>query len=210
MNKDQTYVLYTIQRKIIDKIIFPLGDFESKEEIREKAKEYNLDVATKPDSQEICFIPDNNYIRFIENNNVKLKYGDIVNTKGEVLGKHQGLHRYTIGQRKGIETASNDKLYVIKLDTANNALVVGHENELYSKNLLAKDINLLLIDKITKPMKVNAKIRYSAKESSATIYPVENGNVKVEFDEPQRAITSGQAVVFYTDDAIVIGGGKII
>lgn len=209
LNKDQTYVLYNIPKQIMDKIIFPLGDFESKEDIRKKAKEYNLNVASKPDSQEICFIPDNNYIGFLEENNIKPEYGDIVNSKGEVLGKHKGLHRYTVGQRRGLGVSNKNRLYVIKLDKENNRVILGNEDELYSKTLYATDINLLLIDNITEPMKVNAKIRYSIKESKATIYPIENGVMKVEFDEKQRSITPGQAVVFYTDDGIVIGGGKI-
>ena len=208
--KDQTYVLYNISKEIMDKILFPLGDFENKEDIRKKAYEYNLNVAAKKDSQEICFIPDNNYIRFLENNNVKLESGDIVNTKGEILGKHKGLHRYTIGQRKGMGISSDDKIYVISLDSVNNTLVVGNESELYSNILFCEDINLLLIDEIKEPTKVNAKIRYLAKESQATIYPIENGKMRVEFDSLQRAITAGQSIVFYTDEGIVMGGGKII
>ena len=208
--KDQTYALYSMPKDIVDKILFPLGVFENKEEIRKKAKEAGLKVSNKPDSQEICFIPDNDYINFLENNDIKLAHGDVINTKGEVLGKHKGLHRYTVGQRKGIGISNKEKLYVVKLDIDNNVLVLGTEEELYSKVLYAKDINLLLVDEIKEPMKVNSKIRYLAKESMATIYPIENGLIKVEFETPQRGITPGQAVVFYTiDEAIVVGGGKI-
>jgi len=209
LNKDQSYVLYNIPKEIIEKIIFPLGEYESKEEIRKKAHEFNLEAADKPDSQEICFIPDNDYINFLENKcQIPKKEGDIVNTSGEILGRHEGLYKYTIGQRKGIHTKSNDKLYVIKLDKKTNQLIVGDEKFLFSKELYAKDINLLLIDEIQEPMKVYAKIRYKAIEAEATIYPIENGKMKVEFKEPQRAITPGQSIVFYCD-GYVLGGGKI-
>jgi len=207
--KDQSYVLYNISKEMLGKIIFPLSDFESKDEIREIARQNNIIVASKPDSQDICFIPDGDYKNFLEKNNIKSETGHIVNTKGEVLGQHDGLYRYTVGQRKGIDISSANKLYVIKLDTDNNNLIVGNEEDLYCKTLFASNINLLLIDEINEPMKVKAKTRYSAKASSATIYKIENGSIKVEFDEEQRAITPGQSIVFYTDDGIVIGGGKI-
>ena len=210
--KDQTYALYTMPKSIIDKIIFPLGNFENKDEIRKKAREYNLNVSSKPDSQEICFIPDNDYVKFLEGNNGvgSQSPGNIVNTKGEILGKHKGLHRYTVGQRKGIGISSKNKLYVVKLDMDNNTLVVGDEDELYSKVLFAKDVNLLLVDEISEPIKVNSKIRYLAKESMATIYPIKNGLMRVEFEKDQRGITPGQSVVFYTlNEGIILGGGKI-
>jgi len=114
-NKDQTYALYTMPRGIVDKVLFPLGNFETKDEIREKAKEYNLKVSSKPDSQEICFIPDNNYINFLEKNNVKLKEGNIIDTNGNILGKHKGLHRYTVGQRKGIRNIKRRKIICYKI-----------------------------------------------------------------------------------------------
>jgi len=210
IQKDQSYVLYNIPRELIDHIIFPLGEFRDKEAIRQKAEQYNLNVANKPDSQEICFIPDNDYINFLENKcQVSKKEGDIVNIEGEVLGRHEGLYRYTIGQRKGIHTKSNDKLYVIKLDQEKNQVIVGIEEKLFSKELFVTGINLLLIDEITKPMKVSAKIRYQAKEAAAIIYPIDNNKMmRVEFDIPQRAITPGQAIVFYLDE-YVFGGGKI-
>jgi len=207
--KDQTYVLYNIPSEIVEHIVFPLGEFRNKEEIREKAKQYNLNVASKPDSQEICFIPDNDYMRFLEEEgNITKKPGDIVAMGGEIIGSHEGLYRYTIGQRKGIHTKSNAKLYVIKLDKEKNQLVVGDEGNLFSKELYINDVNLLLIDELKEPMKVMAKIRYLAKESPATIYPIEAGRMKVEFNEPQRAATPGQSLVFYVDDYL-LGGGKI-
>lgn len=209
VKKDQSYVLYSIPKEIIEKTIFPLGEYDNKEQIRQKAMQYNLDIADKPDSQEICFIPDDDYINFLESRcHITKKEGDIVRVQGEVLGKHEGLYRYTVGQRKGIHTKSNDKLYVIKLDKEKNELIVGEEKFLFSKELYVYDINLLLIDEVTTPIRVNAKIRYQAKESPATIYPIEDRKMRVEFDEPQRAITKGQSIVFYVDD-YVLGGGKI-
>ena len=209
-SKDQTYVLCNIPKELVDKMIFPLGDFTDKQEIRKKAEEYGLNVANKPDSQEICFIPDSDYANFLEKeSNLKPDCGDIVSTKGEVLGRHNGLYRYTIGQRKGMGISSKEPLYVVKLDKEKNQLIVGNEEELYSNVLYAEDINLLLVDDVTEPMQVDAKIRYAMQAVPATIYPMENGRMKVEFENPVRAITSGQAVVFYKDD-YVLGGGKIM
>lgn len=207
--KDQSYVLYNIPKELLDKIIFPLGNFESKNEIREIAEENNLRVAHKKDSEDICFIPNGNYKEFLENNSdIKAKEGNIVNSEGTVLGKHNGLYKYTIGQRKGLGISNSVPLYVLGFNLTKNELVVGEEKELYKKELIAKDINLLLIDKLTEPMKINAKIRYASKESSAIIYPEKNNKIKVVFDEPQKSITPGQAVVFYIDD-VVLGGGII-
>jgi tRNA-specific 2-thiouridylase len=210
ITKDQTYALYSIPKEIVSKVLFPLGNFNNKEDIRKLAKEYDLRVASKPDSQEICFIPDNNYINFLEyQGNINKNEGEILRTNGEILGRHNGLYRYTIGQRKGIHTKSNDRLYVVKLDKEKNRLIVGDEEELLSKELYVKDVNLLLLDEIASPTKVNAKIRYQATPLEATIYPIKNGIMKVEFDAYAKAITPGQAIVFYIDD-IVLGGGKIV
>ena len=208
--KDQSYVLYNIPREIIDKVLFPLGKFENKEQIREIAKEHDLLTAKKPDSQEICFIPDDDYAGFLlRSGKVESKPGQIVNKEGKVLGTHKGLIHYTIGQRKGLGISNETPLYVIDLDTNNNRLIVGEEKDIYSKELCAKDLNYTVsIDK-TNPIEVKAKIRYGAKEAEAILYPEKEGIAKLEFAEPQRAITRGQSVVFYIDD-VVIGGGKII
>jgi tRNA-specific 2-thiouridylase len=207
--KDQSYVLYNIPKDVVKKAIFPLGEFENKEEIRKKAEEYNLEVSDKKDSQEICFIPDNDYVNFLEKKcNISRKEGNIVTKKGDILGRHEGLYRYTVGQRKGIHTSSNERLYVIKLDKEKNELVVGNEVELFSTQVYVNNVNLLLVDELTKPMEVKAKIRYLAKEETAIIYPIENGIMKVEFVNPQRAVTPGQSIVFYIGD-YVLGGGKI-
>ena len=208
-NKDQTYVLWNIQKDVIEHIIFPLSDFENKEQIREIAREADLEVANKPDSEDICFIPDGNYKAFLENNSsIKAKVGNIVNSSGEVLGKHTGLYNYTIGQRKGLGISYKEPLYVLRFNEEKNEVIVGEEKELYKKEILVNNINLLLIDKIDKPMLVDLKTRYSTKSAKATIIQNEN-TIKVTFEEPQRAITPGQSAVFYIND-IVLGGGKIM
>lgn len=208
-NKDQSYVLYNLPKELAGKILFPLGDFKCKDEIRKIAEEHNLLVAKKPDSEDICFIPDGDYKKFLEeNSNLKEKPGNIVTESGKVLGKHSGLYKYTIGQRKGLGIANPVPLFVKGFNIEKNELIVGEEKEIFSKETVANEINLILIDEITKPIQVMAKIRYSAKEAKATIYPIEEDKIKVEFEEPQRAITPGQSAVFYVGD-IVLGGGKI-
>ncbi len=206
--KDQSYVLWNIPKELIEHIVFPLADFESKEEIRKIARENNLKVANKPDSEDICFVPDGNYKKFLENNSeIKPKEGNIVNTNGEILGKHTGLYNYTIGQRKGLGVSYSVPLFVLGFRPEKNEVIVGEEKELYQKEILVTDINLLLVNKIEEPINVEVKTRYSSKVAKAQI--MQNGNeIKVIFEEPQRAITPGQSAVFYIDD-IVLGGGKI-
>ncbi len=207
--KDQSYVLWNIPKELIEHVIFPLSDFEDKEQIRKIARKNELKVANKPDSEDICFIPDGNYKKFLENNSdIKPKEGNIVNTKGEVLGKHKGLYNYTIGQRKGLGISYKVPLFVVGFNRKKNEVIVGEEKELYKKQLLVTDINLLLVDEIKDWMQVKVKTRYSSKESVAKIIE-EKDKIKVIFDEPQRALTPGQSAVFYLDD-IVLGGGKII
>ena len=207
--KDQSYVLWNIPKELIEHVIFPLADFEDKSEIRKIASESNLKVANKPDSEDICFVPDGNYKKFLENNSdIKPKEGNIVNSKGEILGKHTGLYKYTIGQRKGLGISYKVPLFVIGFNRTKNELIVGEESELYKKEIVVNDINLLLFDKIEKPIEVDVKTRYSSKVAKAKIIQ-ENDKIIVEFLEPQRAITPGQSAVFYIED-IVIGGGKIV
>ncbi len=208
--KDQSYVLYSIPRELLPNIVFPLGEFESKDQIREIAKEHKLTVASKPDSEDICFIPDGNYKKYLEeNSSLKPKPGEIVNSKGEVLGKHNGLYNYTIGQRKGLGVSHSEPLFVIGFIGPKNQLVVGTEKELYKKEALVNDVNWLLIDDLIEPMKVKVKTRYSTQEADAIIEKQSDDVVKITFDEPQARITPGQSAVFYLDD-IVVGGGKII
>ena len=210
MAKDQSYVLYNIPKEVVEKIIFPLANMKSKEEIRKIAREHGLEVANKPDSEDICFIPDGNYKGFLEkNSDLQPKEGDIVNQKGEILGKHQGLYRYTIGQRKGLGIAYSEPLFVIGFKPEKNELIVGTEKEIYQKEMLVNQINLLLVDKIEEPMRVMVKTRYSSKEYLATIQMIQKDTIKVIFDEPVARITPGQSAVFYIDD-MILGGGKIM
>lgn len=207
--KDQSYFLYTIPKERLGSIIFPLQDYNSKEEIRLIAKENNLEVAEKKDSQEICFIPDNCYQNFLEGKmENKNRIGNIILKTGEILGKHNGLINYTVGQRKGIGVSYKEPLYVIELKNKTNELVVGTEQELYSNKLVANNINSQ-IDFEENEIECLAKIRYRAKEAKAKIFK-ENDKVLVEFETPQRAITKGQSVVFYDTDGVVLGGGKIL
>jgi len=207
--KDQTYFLYNISNDILENILFPLAKFADKDEIRKIAEENNLKIHKKPDSQEICFIPDNDYSNFLAKNlKEKPKQGNIVLTTGEVFGKHTGLINYTIGQRKGLGIAYKEPLYVVDLNKEKNEVVVGTEKDLYKDELYATNLNWIAIDGITKKLTATAKIRYRAKESKCEIEVVDGNTVKVKFNEPQRAITPGQSVVFYDGD-IVLGGGKI-
>ena len=206
--KDQSYVLWNIPKELIEHVLFPLADFTDKEQIREIARENDLKVANKPDSEDICFVPDGNYKKFLENNsNIKPKKGNIVNSKGEILGKHTGLYNYTIGQRKGLGISYKVPLFVLGFNKTKNEVIVGEEKKLYKKEITVTDINLLLVDKIEEPMEVDVKTRYSSKVAKAKIEQ-DGENIKVIFDEPQRAITPGQSAVFYVGD-IVLGGGKI-
>lgn len=207
--KDQSYVLWNMPKDLVEHILFPLSDFETKDEIREIARKNHLKVANKPDSEDICFVPDGNYKKFLENNSeIKPKPGNIVNAKGEILGKHNGLYNYTIGQRKGLGISNLVPLFVLGFDKAKNQVIVGEEKELYKKEIIVSSVNLLLVDAIRKEMEVWVKTRYSSKMAKAKIRQEEN-QIKVIFDEPQRAITPGQSAVFYLED-IVLGGGKIV
>lgn len=206
--KDQSYVLWNIPKDLIEHVLFPLADFETKDEIRAIARENNLKVANKPDSEDICFVPDGNYKKFLENNSdIKPKNGNIVNSKGEVLGIHSGLYNYTIGQRKGLGISYKVPIFVIGFNPSKNEVIVGEERELFTKQAYVKDINLLLFDKIEEELEVDVKTRYSSKMAKATIIQ-EDDIIKINFKEPQRAVTPGQSAVFYIDD-IVVGGGKI-
>lgn len=208
--KDQTYFLYDIDKKILPNIIFPLSDFDDKNEIRKIAEERGLEIVQKKDSQEICFIENNNYIEFLQKQNPSktIERGNIVLKNGKILGTHNGLIHYTIGQRKGIGISYQEPLYVIKLDSEKNEVVVGTEKELYSKELTAKNLNFLVDMNLQEGIEIQAKVRYRANPAKATL-KVEGDFAKVVFEQEQRAITPGQSIVFYMDD-IVLGGGKII
>lgn len=208
IKKDQTYALYNLTQKQLSATLMPLGDYH-KEQIREIAHQQQLGVASKPDSQEICFVDDDNYARFLtERRPNAVKPGYFVDTKGNVLGKHNGIVHYTIGQRKGLGIAFGKPMFVVELIPDRNLVVLGDETEVFSKELIATDLNYIIFENLEKSMKVKAKIRYSAQEADCIVEPLGKDKVKVIFDEPQRAITPGQSVVFYDGDYI-LGGGKI-
>jgi tRNA-specific 2-thiouridylase len=207
--KDQSYVLYNLTQEQLSRCIFPLGNI-AKNKVRDIAKKLNLEVANKKDSQEICFIPDNNYSEYIEENSKEsFKKGNIVDKQGNILGEHNGIYNYTIGQRKGIKISSKDPLYVIDIDIKKNEIVVGDESDIYLNKLIATNLNWIGIEELNKEMKVKAKIRYGGKEEECRISNMDNNRVLVEFKKEQRAITSGQSVVFYKD-SLVLGGGIIV
>lgn len=207
--KDQSYALYHLNQNSLKHFLMPLGTY-TKVETRRMAAELGLSVANKPESQEICFVPNDDYKSFLaEKSPEALKPGQIVDITGKVLGKHQGLPLYTIGQRKGLGIAAGKPLYVVELDYDKNQVVVGSDKDVFASELIADDFNFITIDSLEKPMTVSAKIRYGAKEGMARIIPLADGKVHVKFDEPQRAVTPGQSVVFYDGD-MVIGGGIII
>ena len=208
LSKDQSYVLYRLTRDKLERVIFPLGSIEAKSKTREIASLIGLDVSTKKDSQDICFVPDGDYAKFIEEYTGKVyPQGDFVRFDGKFLGKHKGIIRYTIGQRKGLGLALDRSMYVVDKDLENNRVIIGDTEHLMKKELFADNVILSAIDDICAPMRVKAKIRYKQEEKDATV-SMENGLLHVVFDEPQRAICKGQSVVLYDGD-IVIGGGII-
>ncbi len=208
LKKDQSYVLWNIPKELVEHVLFPLAEYEEKEEIRKIARDNNLKVANKPDSEDICFVTDGNYKKFLENNSdIKPKEGNIVNTNGKVLGKHTGLYNYTIGQRKGLGISNPVPLFVLGFNSAKNEVIVGEEKELYKSEIEVQEINLILVDEIPEWMDVEVKTRYSSKVAKAKIKQIDD-KIVVKFDEPQRAVTPGQSAVFYVGD-IVLGGGKI-
>lgn len=206
-SKDQTYMLYGFTQFQLEHTLLPLGEYK-KSQVRKIAEKIGLKIHDKPDSQEICFVPDNNYIRFLDENYNLAKAGPILDLEGNKLGEHQGLHYYTIGQRKGLGLALGYPVYVVKLDKGKNAVIVGKNEDLFSQGLIASKINWISIKSIEEPLLVEAKIRYNSREAKATIYPDEKGKVKVIFEKKQRAITPGQSVVFYQGN-LVIGGGLV-
>lgn len=203
--KDQSYFLYKINKEIIPHILFPLNKYINKDEIRKIAEEQNLCVYNKKDSQDICFIPHNDYTSFLEQNLDNLpNKGDFI-YHGKVIGQHKGLIYYTIGQRKGLGISYLHPLYVISLNKENNQVILGDEEELYTKIVNITDINIL-VDKL--PSKAQAKIRYKSKLTSCNIEIIDNNNLRIIFNEPVKSVTPGQSLVLYDND-IVLGGGII-
>jgi tRNA-uridine 2-sulfurtransferase len=211
--KDQTYFLFGLTQEQLSRTIFPLGDM-TKPEVRELARHHGLALAEKPDSQEICFVPGGDYKRFIDaylaerGEALPETAGDLVTTNGDVIGEHGGIHNFTVGQRKGLGVATGSPLYVIQISGANKQVVVGGEEHLYSRSLRARRVNLIVVDDLHEPMRVGVKIRHRHEPAAALIERSGDDEILVTFDEPQRAITPGQAAVFY-DGEIVVGGGWI-
>ncbi|MBE7014994.1 MAG: tRNA 2-thiouridine(34) synthase MnmA [Ruminococcaceae bacterium] len=207
-SKDQSYVLYSLTQKQLSKILFPLGDM-TKEEIRNLAESLNFVNAKKSDSQDICFVKDTGYAEFIEEyTGKKSKPGKFIDLAGNVLGQHKGIINYTIGQRKGLGLSLKEPMFVCEKDIKNNQVILGYQKDLFKDSLVAENVNFIPFEVLNESIRVTAKTRYSQKEEPATITPMEDGKVFVKFDSPQRAITKGQAVVFYDND-IVVGGGTI-
>ncbi|MDQ2805849.1 MAG: tRNA 2-thiouridine(34) synthase MnmA [Chloroflexota bacterium] len=207
-SKDQAYVLYHLDQTALSRLLLPLGDYD-KTTVRRLAAERGLIVADKPDSQEICFIPDNNYRNFLEQQQPGMAQpGPMVNTRGETVGRHTGLPHYTVGQRKGLGALGADPHFVLRIDPATNTLLVGTLAELHAYSLTADDVHFVDGHAPTEPFSALVKIRYRAPEAPALVTPLADGRVQVDFSVPQRAVTPGQAVVFYRDDE-VLGGGTI-
>lgn len=206
--KDQSYVLYSMTQEQLAHTIFPLGEYQ-KAQVREIAARQGFLNAKKHDSQDICFVPNGRYAEFIEGyTGRQYPQGDFLDERGNVIGRHGGIIRYTIGQRKGLGVSAAAPLYVTKIDPENNTVTLGKNESLYSRSLIAEDLNLIAVDKIERPLRVKAKIRYRQSEQWATVVQTDKDKAEVLFDEPQRAVTKGQAVVFYDGD-IVVGGGTI-
>lgn len=209
--KDQTYVLYSLTQNQLKRTLMPLGSITNKDEVRKIAEELGLITAKKPDSMEICFIPDNDYASFISRRTgIANVEGNFVDLNGNILGKHKGIINYTIGQRKGLGTTFGKPMFVLRIDAEKNEIVLGEKGTEFSSSLIAENINFISIAPPSGPIEVNAKVRYSAKEAGATVTPLSDGLFQVDFLSPQRAITPGQAVVLYERNSdSVIGGGII-
>jgi tRNA-uridine 2-sulfurtransferase len=211
--KDQTYFLFGLTQEQLSRTLFPLGQM-SKPQVRELARQHGLMLAEKPDSQEICFVPGGDYKRFIDayldeqGEALPDTSGELVTSDGRVVGHHDGIHKFTVGQRKGLGVATGTPLYVINVNGAGGQITVGSNDELLSRTLVARDLNWIAIDELREPLRVKAKIRHRHEPAAATVEPASNGEALVTFEDPQRAITPGQAVVFYDGD-LVMGGGWI-
>ena len=210
IKKDQSYMLYRLQQDVLSRLIFPLGHFMDKEETRNIARQQNLSNAEKKDSQEICFVPDDDYVAYIEARGQKTPEGNFVDKDGKILGKHKGIINYTIGQRKGLGIALGKPAFVTKIDAKRNEVVLGDNDDLFTREVVSVDNVFAAGEAIEHDgMRVAAKVRYSAKPSPAVLnVDAETGTVTTVFDEPQRAATPGQSIVFYMGD-VVIGGGFI-
>ncbi len=212
--RDQTYFLWGLRQEQLARALFPLGDYH-KPQVREMAREFGLPVAEKSDSQEICFVPNGDYAAFIEaylrdqGTPAPALRGEIVATDGRTLGEHAGVHRYTVGQRRGLHIAGGEPLYVIETDSAAQRVIVGRNEDLLKESLVASAVNWFPFDRLAGPLRAHVRIRNKHIPAPATLYPGSlPDSVEVRFDQPQRAVTPGQAAVFYDGD-LVLGGGWI-
>ncbi len=205
--KDQSYVLYQLTQHQLSHLLLPVGDY-GKPAIRDKARQAGLDNADKGDSQDICFVPDGDYVGFLQRQGLTLTPGDFVDESGRVLGRHRGLPCYTVGQGKGLGIAVGRRVYVLGKDEAANTVTLGDNDRLFHRTLTASRVNWIGGEAPAVPLRCAAKTRYSQTESPCTAYPLPGGGLRVVFDQPQRAITAGQAVVLYDGD-ILLGGGTI-
>lgn len=205
--KDQTYALYNLTQYQLEHTLMPVGEF-TKDEIREIAKKANLPVAHKPDSQEICFVPDNDYAGFIErecHGNVPGP-GNFVTKDGIILGQHKGITHYTIGQRKGLNLAMGHPVFVTEIRPETDEVVIGENEDVFTTELYCKNVNYMAVEEFSEPRRFLGKIRYSHKGAYCAVYPLENGIIKCVFEEPVRAVTPGQAVVLYEGECVALGG----
>ncbi len=208
LKKDQSYFLFSLRQDQLARAMFPLGE-KTKSDTRAVARHCQLKTADKEESMEICFVPDNDYGKFLEAAKLAQKHrGEIVDLQGHVLGHHDGIEFYTIGQRRGLGITTPKPVYVVELDAENNRVVIGDESALDRDEFTAMNCNWIMFDKLAEPIEVTAKIRYNHPGTPATVTPTGNGSVKVKLHSAQRAITPGQAAVFYQDD-LVVGGGWI-
>ncbi len=213
-SKDQTYFLFGLTQQQLSRTLFPLGDM-TKPEVRELARQHGLALAEKPDSQEICFVPGGDYKKFLEaylaerGDTLPDTAGELVTTDGKVIAEHSGIHQFTVGQRKGLGVATGSPLYVLQINGDSRRVVVGDQENLYSRSLRVQRTNLISVADLDQPMRVSVKIRHRHEPALATIEQSGDDEILVSFDEPQRAITPGQAAVFYDGD-VVVGGGWIV
>ena len=209
VKKDQSYVLYHFTQRQLAHMLMPLGDL-AKDQTREIAARYGLAIAKKPDSQEICFVPDQDYAAFIERyTGTKSIPGHFIDSKGGILGEHRGIGHYTIGQRKGLGIAFGIPMFVTRISAEDNTVTLGPEEEVYRTALIAGDLNFIEIKELSEPIGIQAKIRYSANPAPANLYPLPDGRARIEFEQPQKAVTPGQSIVFYHGESVV-GGGTIL
>lgn len=206
--KDQSYYLYNLKEKDLERILMPLGDIKDKEEARQIVKDIDLDFSQKKDSQEICFISDNDHVGFLEQYiNPQKKLGNFVDTKGRILGRHKGIHKYTVGQRKGLGIALGSPRYVVRIDAIDNTVVLGLEKDLYADSCTLEEYNIVYDDYDIEEKPLMCKIRYSAREAEASIKR-DGQKLLVTFTEPVKSLAPGQSMVFYDGD-VLIGGGII-